>query len=68
MDKVREIPKSYDGVMGVPITFLDNYNKHQYEIVGMADTIKHVGIPCICKINGKECYKRILIRRIKDVR
>jgi hypothetical protein len=28
------IPSDYDGVMGVPITFLDKYNPDQFEIVG----------------------------------
>ena len=26
----------YDGVMGVPITFLDKYNPDQFEIVGIS--------------------------------
>ncbi len=30
----KEIPSDYDGVMGVPITFLDKYNPDQFEIVG----------------------------------
>ena len=33
VDKVNDIPKDYDGVMGVPITFLDKYNPEQFEIV-----------------------------------
>ena len=28
------IPSDYDGVMGVPITFLDKYNPDQFEIFG----------------------------------
>lgn len=28
------IPKDYDGIMGVPITFLDKYNPDQFEIIG----------------------------------
>ena len=28
------IPSDYDGVMGVPITFMDKYNPEQFEIVG----------------------------------
>ena len=31
------IPSDYDGVMGVPITFLDKYNPDQFEIVGTSD-------------------------------
>ncbi len=34
VDKVVEIPCDYDGVMGVPITFLDKYNPEQFEIIG----------------------------------
>ncbi len=29
------IPSDYDGVMGVPISFLDKYNPDQFEIVGI---------------------------------
>ena len=29
------IPSDYDGVMGVPITFLDKYNPDQFEITGI---------------------------------
>ena len=28
------IPGDYDGVMGVPITFLDKYNPEQFEVLG----------------------------------
>lgn len=31
------IPKDYEGVMGVPISFLDKYNPDQFEIVGMCE-------------------------------
>ena len=33
VDKTSDIPCDYDGVMGVPITFLDKYNPEQFEIV-----------------------------------
>lgn len=33
VDKVSDIPCDYDGVMGVPITFLDKYNPEQFEIL-----------------------------------
>ena len=32
------IPDDYEGVMGVPITFLDKYCPEQYEIIGMSKT------------------------------
>lgn len=34
VNKVSEIPVDYDGVMGVPITFMDKHNPEQFEIVG----------------------------------
>ena len=34
VSKVADIPEDYDGVMGVPITFLDKYCPTQFEIVG----------------------------------
>lgn len=36
VDKVKEIPVNYKGVMGVPITFLDKHNPKQFEIIGIA--------------------------------
>lgn len=35
IDKTDEIPCDYDGVMGVPITFMDKYNPDQFKIVGL---------------------------------
>lgn len=35
VDKTNEIPDDYDGVMGVPITFLDKYYPEQFEIIGL---------------------------------
>ena len=36
VSKTADIPDDYDGVMGVPITFLDKYSPDQFEIVGIA--------------------------------
>lgn len=33
------IPNDYEGVMGVPISFLDKYNPEQFEIVGMCENL-----------------------------
>lgn len=32
------IPSDYDGIMGVPISFLDKYNPDQFEIVGTTES------------------------------
>jgi Adenine-specific methyltransferase EcoRI len=34
----KEIPSDFDGVMGVPVTFLDKYNPDQFEIVGTTES------------------------------
>jgi len=59
VDKVSDIPRDYDGVMGVPITFLDKYNPAQFEIIKFrkGDDDKDLAI------NGKTPYFRILIKR-----
>ncbi|MBF0949346.1 MAG: adenine-specific methyltransferase EcoRI family protein [Actinomyces sp.] len=33
VDRVKDIPEDWMGVMGVPITFLDKYNPDQFELV-----------------------------------
>lgn len=68
VDKTIEIPLDYDGVMGVPITFLDKHNPKQFEIVAKMTTTGidefNFGYPYI---NGKKIYARILIRKIAEV-
>jgi hypothetical protein len=53
-----DIPLDYEGVMGVPITFLDKYNPDQFEILGFrkGDDGKDLSV------NGKSLYFRVLIR------
>ena len=57
---VKEIPKDYKGLMGVPITFLYKHNPKQFEIVHFrkGDDGKDLSI------KGKSVYQRIIIRRI----
>ncbi|MBR7028514.1 MAG: adenine-specific methyltransferase EcoRI family protein [Bacteroidaceae bacterium] len=62
--KVSEIPLDYDGVMGVPITFLDKYCPEQFEIVGLDRYVEdNPRYGHRFTIKGKETYARILIRR-----
>jgi hypothetical protein len=42
---VDAIPSDYDGVMGVPITFLDKYNPDQFEILGATQRGCHDRVP-----------------------
>lgn len=56
---VDAIPSDYDGVMGVPITFLDKYCPEQFEIVRFRKGADDKDL----SIGGKCPYFRILIRR-----
>jgi hypothetical protein len=70
----ESIPSDYEGVMGVPISFMDKYNPDQFEILGMSASAGYsraiVGIPFIGErdarplINGKNTYARVFIRRL----
>ena len=59
VNKVDEIPCNYDGIMGVPITFLDKYNPEQFKIIRFRKGNDEKDL----SINGKCPYFRILIRR-----
>ena len=73
--QVADIPCDWDGMMGVPDTFLDKYNPDQFEIVGLGcgDLAKLIGVgknhrgrtDVAFKVNGEyKCpYSRIIIRR-----
>jgi hypothetical protein len=37
VDITKDIPMDYEGLIGVPITFLDKYNPEQFEILGTSD-------------------------------
>lgn len=65
VSKVERIPMDYDGIMGVPITFLYKYNPTQFEIVGGYNYSKdYDGNTWNAKINGKYVFKRILIKKV----
>lgn len=71
INKTVDIPCDYDGVMGVPITFLDKYNPEQFELVGATESEgkgfsnglwyedSRVAQPLV---RGKKIYKRLFIR------
>lgn len=64
VSRVENIPMDYNGVMGVPITFLGKYNPDQFDIIGAMTTTKiegyNYGYPYV---NGQKIYARILIRK-----
>ena len=60
VDRTNNIPADYDGLMGVPITFLHKFNPEQFKIVRFrkGDDDKDLSI------KGKPTYFRILIQKI----
>lgn len=74
--RTNAIPSDYNGVMGVPITFLDKYSPEQFEILGSQRWAK---LPALLDVytgnhtppendkkttvDGRETYDRIFIRR-----
>lgn len=78
VSKVSDIPVDYEGVMGVPITFMAKYNPEQFEILGLwnaghaGDVIGAAKCEVVSAgktivwngptVNGKTKYFRILIR------
>ena len=53
-----------NGVMGVPITFLDRYNPDQFIIIGLDRYVSdNPRYGHRFKVNGRETYARILIKR-----
>ncbi|MBQ6268659.1 MAG: adenine-specific methyltransferase EcoRI family protein [Bacteroidetes bacterium] len=65
------IPSDYEGIMGVPITFLDKYNPEQFEILGHTysgdtnEAVEKIRLDPQKRnrglVNGKQKYDRILI-------
>ena len=52
---IDSIPSDYEGIIGVPITFLTKYNPKQFKIIGIRNNLK---------INDKKVFGRILIKKI----
>jgi hypothetical protein len=77
VSKTLDIPVDYDGLMGVPITFLDKYNPDQFEILGTNRTIGATpmsavaeegtfsqGGICFYLPNGDGTYRRLYDRLV----
>lgn len=63
--RVENIPIDYDGIMGVPISFMNKYSPDQFEIVGEfnhgCDNEYDLAKPIV---NKKELFPRIAIRKV----
>lgn len=72
VNKTSDIPCDYDGVMGVPITFLYKYNPDQFDILGATES-EGKGFSnglwnassrvCQPLVKGEKMYKRLFVRK-----
>lgn len=64
VNRVDNIPFDYDGVMGVPITFLDKYNPEQFEILGATENDASEAIIKL-RVSGHYKYDRPYIKGVR---
>ena len=66
IDKTKDIPVDYDGLMGVPVTFLDKWNDEQFEVIGFGMSGSGGYDMFAPIVEGDYKFRRILIKRRKD--
>lgn len=67
IDKTKDIPLKYNGIMAIPVSYIVKHNTNQFNIIGIAkhgsdhkyDLLKPV-------VNGKEKFTRLLIERVNN--
>ena len=75
VSRTKDIPYNFEGIMGVPITFLSKYNPEQFKIIGADYQVKDGELAYIANkkwkgkldrayLNGKRLYSRIFIKNI----
>lgn len=42
VQKLKDIPKDYNGIIGVPLTFLEHWSPRQFDILGKQNDLKHL--------------------------
>ena len=75
--RTKDIPIDYEGIMGVPITYLDKFNPDEFEILGASEQCgkgfsnglwsvsSRVAHPLV---NGKKIYSRLFIRNLHPIK
>ena len=75
VSRTKDIPYNFEGIMGVPITFLSKYNPEQFKIIGADYQVKDGELAYIANkkwkgkldrayLIGKRLYSRIFIKNI----
>ena len=74
IDKLEDIP-DYDGIIGIPISFIDKWDYRQFDIVDARDyrkdmRFKNMKVQLLCSsggessaVNGERKFSRILIKK-----
>lgn len=66
VDRVKDIPIDYTGIMGVPGSFIENYDPRQFELIGYTHDMNGDGGQGVpgggLYINSKKIYPRVFIR------
>ena len=74
IDKLEDIP-DYDGIIGVPISFIDKWDYRQFDVVDARDyrkdmRFKNMKVQLLCSsggessaVNGERKFSRILIKK-----
>jgi hypothetical protein len=70
VDKTKDIPCDYYGIIGVPVTYLDKHCPEQFEIVGATESEGKgfsaglwTGGVAQATVAGHKVYKRLFIKR-----
>ena len=78
IDALVDIPKDYDGIMGIPISYLNKYNPNQFQILGLAAgnskannlfyDVPHIDSPLerggCGVVNGVRKYSRVFVKKV----
>lgn len=66
VDKTKDIPIDYTGIIGVPISFMDKYDTERFELIGHTYDMNGDGGQGVAGgglyINSKAIYTRVFIR------
>ena len=62
VDKTKDIPCDWNGIMGIPISALNKLSPEQFEIVGATNNKHEKGVSFTSYIRGKKTYARLLVK------
>ena len=67
VNKASQIPCDYEGIMGVPISFMDKYCPEQFEIIWLDGDDSNEWVGHGPSLNGNTLYRRLFIRKKQEM-